>query len=154
MNAYVISAFLHLVGGVLLAGYALFWVVMARGLTRSSGVAESTHLLDAIHRSRWPPGGAPPPLRLPLAAIGALLLGMLAVTGVLLLNARDVRLEALFAVGQHTDRFVRVLSWKLVLFVAVVIGYVAATVRPRLWLAYLNGLLVLAIVVVSALLGH
>lgn len=153
MTVSMVSAFLHLVGGVLLAGYALFWVVMARGLERDVDRRESTRLLRVINHSRWPPG--PAPLRLPMPVLGWLLLGALVVTGVLLVGARATPLDT---TGGATDLLADgigpVFAWKLALFAALVAGHLVATARPRLWIAYVNGTLVLAIVVVSALLRH
>lgn len=154
MITYTVSAFLHLVTGVLLAGYALFWVVMARGLRRERVAAESMRLMDVINRGRWPPGGLPKSLRLPVPVLAWLLLAALTVTGVLLLSARGTTLDLLMPGDPIAGRFARVLAWKVALFTILVAGHVVATVRPRAWIAYVNGGLTLAVVIVSALLRH
>ncbi len=152
MTTYLIEAWLHLVAGILLVGNALFWVVMAIGVGRASNPAESTRLLGVINAGRWPHVAVPRALRLPFPAVAWTFLLVLAITGVLLMERHGAMLGAVLTGSTPADRFAGLLGAKLALFGLLIAGQVGATVSPRRWLAFLNGGLTLAIVVLSALL--
>ncbi|HUP00994.1 MAG TPA: hypothetical protein VM737_05670 [Gemmatimonadota bacterium] len=147
MTLYLLEVYAHLVSGVLLIGYALFWVVMAIGVGREG----DSRLLAVINGSRWPPAGLPRGLRLPLPWLGWAFLLALAVTGLLLLHIRGLTPDALFSAEALAGRFGRLMAVKLMLFGLLVLGHAAATFRPRRWLAFTNGGLALVIVLVSVL---
>ena len=77
---------LHLVTGVFLVGYALFWVIVSAPLEDrpdAEGPRSMRALLDELRNAQWPPFG---PVRLRLPHLGWLgLFGMLA-TGLLMLR--------------------------------------------------------------------
>ena len=59
------TAYIHLVAGVLLTGYALFWTMLALSLARDSDGRRSNGCSGSRSR-RWPHVGVPMALRLPL----------------------------------------------------------------------------------------
>ena len=144
----LLAAYAHIVATVLLVGYALFWVVMTTTIREEEG-PESMGLLGLIQRGRWPPGGVPKPLRLTLPALGWAFLLALFLTGALLVVSGGRTWDAWLA-GRSGGWPVA----KLTLFVLLVVGQAIATMRPRRWLAYVNGGLAMMIVLVSALLRH
>ncbi|MGH6689338.1 MAG: hypothetical protein ACREF4_01465 [Gammaproteobacteria bacterium] len=144
----LLAAYAHIVATVLLIGYALFWVVMTTAICKEEGQG-SVGLLNLVQRGRWPPGGIPKRLRPTLPALGWVFLVALFLTGALLLVSG----------GRTWDAWItgRSGGWpvaKLALFVLLVTGQAIATLRPRRWVAYVNGGLAMMIVVVSALLRH
>lgn len=147
MTVSWLEAFVHLVAGVLFVGQALFWVIMATALSREEGATEATRLLGRINRSPWPPTGTPGPLRLPFFALAWLFLLGLAVTGVLML-IEGPPWELL------GPRYRSVLTLKLALVGLLLVGHAIATLRPRRWLAFVNGGMAILVVCVSALLRH
>ncbi len=120
MPWYLAGVYLHLVGGVLLGGYALFWLVMALGL-RSEHELDAEILLARVGRSRWPPFGLPKGLRVPILGLGWLLVLLLVGSGVGLLASRGMSFSQLLSAALAGSGFAQVLVMKLVL-VAVFIG--------------------------------
>jgi hypothetical protein len=133
------SAYIHLVAGVLLTGYALFWAVLAVSLARSSDMAEVDPLLMMAAGARWPHVGVPVALRLPLPMLGWAFLVVTAVPGVLLLTGAS---------------FSGMLLGKLLLFVILLVSQLMLTLRPTAARAYANLAVVVLIVAASALLRH
>ena len=89
MPLHLVTTWVHIVLGITLVGYALFWTVLALAVPRSRtgpegkrpGVAdaEPAGLLESVHRTPWPPRGLPVPVRVPMWVLGWLL--FLAVVG-------------------------------------------------------------------------
>jgi hypothetical protein len=132
-------AYIHLVAGVLLTGYALFWAMLALSLARSSASTEVDPLLAVTAGARWPHVGLPWALRLPLPLLGWGFLMVTAVPGVLLLTGAS---------------FSGMLLGKLLLFVILLVSQLMLTLRPTAARAYANLALVVLIVAASALLRH
>ncbi len=130
-----VTAYAHLVGAVLLVGYALFWVIMAAGFRGEPDRAQGQRLRAVAARSRWP--YLPRPLQPSLTGVGWLLQAAMAGTGLLLLAARGIS---------------GVMMVKLVL-VALVMGAQAALVeQPSPARLYVHGAAIVAVVVASAFL--
>jgi hypothetical protein len=138
MTPAFLPHYVHLVVSVLLTGYALFWVIMAIGLGREESPAEGSRLLRVINAGRWPPG-IPWSLRLPFPGVAWLFLLVLAATGLALMPGVPG------AIGP-------VLGVKLGLVVLLVAGHGVATWRPTRGLAFVNGAVALAILLLSILL--
>jgi hypothetical protein len=79
-----VLAWLHLVLGVVVTGFALFWAIMGRALSRGAEAAEAPRLLAVAASARWPHVVVPWSARLPLPLLGIVVLAVAAVTGVLL----------------------------------------------------------------------
>jgi hypothetical protein len=95
MSLYVLFVYAHIVTAVVLAGYALFWVVMSAAARREPiSDAERARLIDMARNARWPLSGG----KLSLKAVGWLLLIAVVVTGALSFPAR-FSLERLLAGG-------------------------------------------------------
>ncbi len=75
---------LHLLGGIVVTGLALFWAIMGRSLTTAQGPAEARRLLAVTTTARWPHVGLPWKLRLPLPLLSAAALLVVAFLGFLL----------------------------------------------------------------------
>jgi hypothetical protein len=133
------SAYVHLVAGVLLTGYALFWAILALSLGRQSEDAAVRRLLGLANSARWPHVGVPAALRLRWPAVGWIFLLVTALTGVLLLAG------AAFSV---------ILAVKLVLFLVLLGSQLMLTLRPAPAVACLNCAVVVLIIAASALLRH
>jgi hypothetical protein len=133
------SAYVHLVAGVLLTGYALFWGMLALSLTRHSNPAEVERLLTVAGAARWPHVVLPMALRLPLPWVGWIFLLATAFTGVLLLPTAPIS---------------GMLLGKVVLFVILLGSQLMLTLRPTPARAFVNLAVVVLIVAASALLRH
>ena len=136
MILFRISMWMHVFLSVLLAGYALYWFVVAAALAGRPR-DEAQALLSALAGARWPPVG---PLRPRLPWTGWAFLAALLLTSVPLL----IRMETL---GAMDMRFA--ITLMLVALVAVVHGVLVRSPRARL--AYLQGVAVLTVLVVSLL---
>jgi hypothetical protein len=132
-------AYVHLVAGVLLTGYALFWAMLAMSLARDSDKAEVERLLGVPRAARWPHVGVPAALRLRLPSLGWTFLLATALTGVLLLAGAS---------------FSGMLFGKLLLFAILLGSQLLLTLRPTPARAYVNLAVVVLIVAASALLRH
>jgi hypothetical protein len=135
MDLYRLNVFVHIVFAVLLAGLALFWLVMHVALGRRSDAADATRLLGVAHRARWPHVVIPYAWRLPLPWVTWLVFLVLGGTGLLALATRGWPQGPLWAT-------------KLALVVVIAFIQLAATRRPppliRIYFA-----LVLATIAVS-----
>ncbi|MGH7541359.1 MAG: hypothetical protein ACRELC_10195 [Gemmatimonadota bacterium] len=134
---------------MLLTGYALFRVRMAREMRLEAG--EEARLQERLGRFRWPPPGLPSPTRLTLAALGWGFLLVLVVTGAALLAAGEW--DAILARPWAT-RTGRLLVLKGGLVLGLVAVHAALGTPPRAGRAYACGVLTLLVVLVSALLGR
>jgi hypothetical protein len=132
-------AYIHLVAGVLLTGYALFWTMLALSLARDSDGPKVERLLGVALAARWPHVVVPLALRLPLPLVGWTFLVATALTGVVLLAGVP---------------FSRMLLGKLLLFAILLGSQLLLTLRPTSTRAYLNLAVVVLIVAASALLRH
>jgi hypothetical protein len=133
------TAYIHLVAGVLLAGYALFWAMLALSLARDSDAAKIERLLGIALAARWPHVVVPWALRLPLPLVGWTFLVATALTGVVLLAGIP---------------FSGMLLGKLLLFAILLGSQLLLTLRPTSTRAYVNLAVVVLIVAASALLRH
>jgi hypothetical protein len=149
----MIVRWLHLVTGILLVGNALFWVVMTIGVSRSADAAESASLSKAITSGRWPHVLVPKPLRVPLPALAWVFLVVLAMSGLLLLDRHGGSLGSILIGSDAGDRFARLMRAKLAVVGLLIVGLVL-NLRPRRWLALINGALLLGVVAISALLNR
>jgi hypothetical protein len=132
-------AYIHVVAGVLLAGYALFWAMLALSLARDSDAPRMEGLLRLALAARWPHVVVPLALRLPLPLVGWTFLVATALTGVLLLAGVS---------------FSGMLLGKLLLFAILLGSQLLLTLRPTSTRAYVNLAVVVLIVAASALLRH
>lgn len=135
MTRLSLVAYAHLVGAVLVVGYALFWAIMAWGSEREPDRREAQRLLGLTAASRWP--YVPKRLRPSLTGLGWGFLALMGVTGAALLAARGMS---------------GALELKLGLVAIVVAAQAALAERPSPLRLYLHGAAVLAVVVVSAFL--
>jgi hypothetical protein len=133
------SAYVHLLAGVLLTGYALFWGMLALSLARHADAAEVERLLMVAGNVRWPHVALPVALRLRFPLVGWTFLLVTAFTGVLLLAGTP---------------FSGVLLGKVLLFVILLGSQLMLTLRPTPARAYVNLAVVVLIVAASALLRH
>jgi hypothetical protein len=133
----VVAAFLHLVFTVFLVGYALYWAIMVVSLRRSFDPAETDRLLDIANRARWPHVVVPWRLRVPLPFIAWGFLGLLLITGLVLVPGHG---------------FDMVLALKVALVALFALIQVSLTRRPARALILVNFGLALLIVVLSGLL--
>jgi len=62
---------LHVVGGVVVTGLALFWAIMGHALARAHDRTEAERLLGIAASARWPHVALPEKLRLPLPLASA-----------------------------------------------------------------------------------
>jgi len=145
--------FVHLFSAVLLVGFVLFWAVMAAALGRRFDAQETDRFLALINRGRWPPMAVPDRFRIPLVSWAWIFVGVLFVSGVLLL-------EALVSNPAHGledelfgSLFDKILHLKLLLSGMLVTGLITLARRPRPWVILLNGMVTSVIIVLSALLG-
>lgn len=136
MSLHLLGVWIHLVVGIVLAGYALFWLVMAYALQNAGGDLDTAATLSRIGRAGWPPFIAPPALRIPLLGLGWLVLAVVIVSGVALLHGR-------------TD-WVIITKSVLVLLFALVHAWFTLRPSPRAALA--GAVLIGALVGVSAFL--
>lgn len=136
MYLHLFGVWLHIVVGIVLAGYALFWLVMAYALQRGGGELQTAPTLSMIGRAGWPPFIAPPAVRIPLLGLGWLLLAFMIVSGVMLLHGR----------------FDWVITAKVVLVVLFALAHGWFTLRPSPRAALMSALLVAGVICVSAFL--
>jgi len=134
--------YLHLVGAVLLTGYALFWVVMAGALAVATRRDEAARLFGVVAATRWPPALLPRRWRLTLAGVGTAILAWLVATGGPLMHQG----------GPHAGVTGPALALKLGFVGLFGAGNLLLMVRPAPWLAYLNGFAALGTLVASAFL--
>ena len=135
MDTYRITVWLHLVLGIVLAGQALFWMVMLAGLRQRFGAAGALPWLMEAKAARWPHVAVPQRLRLPLPLVAWATLAVLVATGALLVMLRE-----------PGGPFWTV---KLVLLAGVVLAQAVLTVRPLPVAIIANFLLTLSLMVVS-----
>jgi hypothetical protein len=133
----LIAAYLHLVFTMFLVGYALYWAIMVVSLRRDLAPAETTRLLEAANRSRWPHVVVPWRLRLPLPFMAWGFLAILLITGLALMASHGVG---------------TILALKLALVALFALIQVGLTRRPARALIFVNFVLALVIVVLSGLL--
>lgn len=154
MSLYALVVFSHLFSAVLLTGFVLFWVVMARALGQRFDGGEAAGFLSVIGRGRWPPLAVPDRLRLTLVGWAGVFTGALLISGVLLLEL----LVSTPALGLEDPSFGswfdKTLHVKFIFSGMLITGLVALARSPRPWLIYFNGVALLVIVVLSALLGR
>ena len=154
MLEYGIVALVHLFSAVLLVGFTLFWIVMASQLRRRFDEAETDRHLELINRGGWPPVAVPESYRFSLAGWAAGFLIVLVVTGVLLLEILVARPEVGIDPEGFGSFFDKTLHVKLIFTGMLVAGLASLAKQPRPWLVYFNGVTVLIIVLLSALLGN
>jgi len=154
MTWYLVVVALHLFVVVLWTGYILFWGLVIGPLSRPSMQPKAAEMLRLISRSVWPPAVVPPALRLRFPWLGWLALLMLAVTGALLLYFRGLSYESLFSGTLFRSPFGRLIAGKLALVLGLAVGHVVMSQQPAPRLVYLNLVLTLAIIALSALLVH
>ena len=135
MDTFRITVWLHLVLGIVLAGQALFWMVMLAGLRQRFGAAGAMPWLLEAKAARWPHVAVPQRLRLPLPLVAWATLAAIVVTGVLAGGMRE-----------PTGVFWNV---KLALFACVVLAQAVLTIRPLPVAIVANFLLTLSLMVVS-----
>lgn len=133
----VVAAFLHLVFTVFLVGYGLYWAIMVVSLRRTFDPSETDRLLGIANRARWPHVVVPWRLRLPLPFMGWGFLGVLLITGLVLVARQE---------------FDMVLALKVALVLVFTLIHVRLTRRPASALILVNFVLALVIVVLSGLL--
>jgi hypothetical protein len=90
MDAYRATVWLHIVLGIVLAGQALFWLVMLAALRQRFGAEGAGPWLLEARSARWPHVAVPQPLRLPLPYVAWATLAAICLTGVLLISFRNV----------------------------------------------------------------
>jgi hypothetical protein len=151
---YAVVVFLHLVAAVLLVGYALFWVVMAWSDSGEREDKETRGYLRIAGEAAWPSSRLPRPFRALVFGVGWLFLGAMIVTGLLLLELRGISIRSGPGGAWLESRFGVILVVKLGLVGALAAGQWAFSRSARPWLAYLNGMTALGIVIASALLRH
>ena len=154
MNVFAVAVFVHLFSAVLLTGSVLFWVVMAKALKQEVGETEAEGHLSIINREWWPPVKVPDFVRWPLVGWAGFYMLVLVASGVLimelLVSSPGLGLEDP-SFGSWFDKTLHV---KFMLTGGLIAGLVAMAKAPRLWLAYFNGLTLVGIIVLSALLGR
>lgn len=148
MQSYLVGVFAHVLLGIALVGYGLFWAILTmKG--RGTEAASQTHtsLLDLTQRTLWPPRGLPVPVRFPMWALGWLLLAAVILSGLLTLGW-----DALVASVQ-SEPF-EWLSLRTKLFGVGLAGVwlLLATLRPRRVVLTLFFLTLLSIVALSSVL--
>lgn len=137
MDAYRTFVYVHVICSVLLTGQALFWFIMRLALRQRFSLAETAHLLQTVNRARWPHVAVPFAWRLPLPWVTWLTVGVLAASGLALVQYRG---------GPPPGT----LWWaKMSLFAAVLVVQLLVTRRPMPKLIGVNFALVLAIMLVS-----
>lgn len=126
---------LHLLGGIVVTGLALFWAIMGWSLSRVHDGAETRRLLQLTAAARWPHVGLPWKLRLPLPVFGATALLVVAFIGFLLPAsfgvASIVKIAASFGLLVCLFAFSRLPSPTLG-YVALAFAVVAIVLSPML----------------------
>ncbi|MFH1679288.1 MAG: hypothetical protein ABIH26_01440 [Candidatus Eisenbacteria bacterium] len=154
MVLHLLIVFLHIMTSIFWIGYALFWSIIVGPVARSYSPAEGARLLESVNRAPWPPRKIPTPVRLDFSQIGWLLIGVLAVTGVLLAVYEGAAAGGVASGRFLLGRFGRVLAAKL-LFVLLAAGLqfrLASRPGPRA--AHANLLAAVVVIVLSALLAR
>jgi hypothetical protein len=137
MDAYRTLVYVHVICSVLLTGQALFWFIMRLALRQRFGPAETADLLQTVNRARWPHVAVPLAWRLPLPWVTWLTVGVLAASGLAIVQFRG---------GPPPGT----LWWlKMSLLAAVVVIQLLVSRRPVPKLIGINFALVLAIMLVS-----
>jgi hypothetical protein len=137
MDAYRVFVYAHVVCSILLTGLALFWFIMLVALRQRFDKAETANLLQTVNHARWPHVAIPYAWRLPLPWVTWAIVGVLAASGIAILQ---------FRAGAPPGQ----LWWvKMGLLAAVVIIQLLVTRRPNPKLIGLNFILVLAMMLVS-----
>lgn len=141
MSTSFVLVYMHVVGAILLVGYALFWTVMTAAARREFAPAQAGELLAITRTAPWPLSGG----KLNIATVGWLLLIFVLATGV-------ASLPEGFSLGDMLgSRFGRLLLVKLILVAALVGAFHALKPTSRLAPFICLGL-TLAVIVASALL--
>jgi hypothetical protein len=130
------GALAHIVLSILLMGFALFWFFMDVALRKRHGAERGQELLRALVAVRWPPGGLPAALRIPLPWLGLLVIAALVVTG----------LPGALARGASGALW----TAKLALFAAVLVIQFLMTRGMRPSLVRANFVLTAAVIVISS----
>ena len=147
---------LHLVTGVFLVGYGLFWTIVAVPFASRSGSGEMEAFLAEVKGAKWPPFG---PVRLSLPVLGWLgFLGM-GLTGYLLgrgdeagFGASTPKLAAFgFAFLLHVLLSLRPSRGLVTLFLVALLATVVLSVVPG---GYRGTLLAVHLLAVMIWLGH
>lgn len=137
MDAYRLSAFVHIVAAVLLVGLALFWAIMLWSLKQRFPEAESQRLLEVLNTARWPHVAVPYALRLRVPWLPFVVLAVLLLTGLLCIQTRALTTGGLW--------------WtKVILTSGLVVTNVSLMLRPSAVVIRANFLLALTVIVVSA----
>ncbi|HET7585386.1 MAG TPA: hypothetical protein VFK13_10780 [Gemmatimonadaceae bacterium] len=152
MNAYLLTVYLHVVVGVVLTGYALFWAVMAVTLRADRRGLDPEGTLALIGASRWPPVKLPNAVRVPVIWLGWLFVAFMVASGIVLIRQRGITMAELTAASFWTQRAGVALGVKLVLLVIFVVQHMRLARRPSRGAAVCAALLAFSIVCVSALL--
>jgi hypothetical protein len=149
---YQINAYVHVMSTVLIVGYALFWIIMARALRQRVTASESTRLLGLINQGRWPPGGLPSTMRLPFPGLAWAFLFVLIATGIFLHFYHGVTLEQVVSSDPPARRFAQLLLIKHGLIAVLLIVNLRLAFHATRWLIHANFLLALMVVGISTLL--
>jgi hypothetical protein len=130
------SAYAHIILSILLMGFALFWLFMETALRKRHGPVQGGELLAVVARAKWPPGGVPEPMRVPLPWMSWLVIAAIVVTGIPGALARG-------AVGP-------LVAVKIALFVAILVVQFLMTRSLRASLVRINFALVATVIVISS----
>lgn len=140
----------HLVGGVLLTGYVLFWVLILRAIRLEHEPREAARLETALGAFRWPPASVP--LHATLHGLGWLFIAFLVGTGTVMILAYPT--HPLSLTEALADPQGRLMLGKLSLVVILAVLHWRFAGRPRRPLAIASGALTVLVVAISALLGR
>ena len=152
MASLLALSYVHLVLAVVLIGYALFWLVMAFAMRREGVDMDSGEMLSLVGRSRWPPFVVPYALRIPMLALGWILVLLMVASGVLLVRARGGDWAQLASGGFWGDRFGIIVATKAVLVLLFAVAHARLSVRPTARAALLGAILAWATICASAFL--
>ena len=152
MTLYLTAAYLHLVFGIVLIGYALFWLVMAYALRSRAADLDTGEMLAVIGRAGWPPFVAPPALRIPILGIGWLLVLAMLASGFALLGVHRITLGQLLGGGFGQGGVAGIALIKLTLLGLYAAVHAWFSLRPSPRLALVALLLVTAALCASAFL--
>lgn len=151
MPWYLGGVYVHLVSGVLLGGYVLFWLVMATGL-RADHDLDSTAMLRRVGQARWPPFVLPRAARVPVLGLGWLLILLMLGSGVGLLAARGMSGSQVVTAALAGSGFARIVLAKLVLLGVLAVAQVRLWRRPGAGAALVAAVTAVILVCLSALL--
>ena len=128
---------LHLVGGIVVTGLALFWAILGHSLGRAHEPVETGRLLQVAAGARWPHVVVPWKLRLPLPLLAAAVLVVAALIGFLLPTSYGAAMLA-----------------KLAASLGLLLCFVALGRRPTPVLGYAALALAVIATALSALIGR